>query len=155
MTTPTNDHERFMRIAIQASRAAMAHGNPPFGAVLVKDGEVLMVAENEANTLHDCTLHAELNLISQASRRFDADTLADCTLYASTEPCPMCAGAIYWLGVPRLVFGCATASVTSRPYKMFPYCREILNEHTGVEVIGPLLEEEALAVHHEYRRSQG
>lgn len=152
MTPPTHEDEKFMRIAIQAAREAMAQGNPPFGAILVKGDEVLMVAGNEANTKNDCTLHAELNLVSQASRRFDAQTLAECTLYASTEPCPMCAGAIYWLGVQRVVFGCATASVTSRPYKLFPYSREILNERTGVEVVGPLLEDEALAVHHEYRR---
>lgn len=152
MNSEQNEHEKFLRMAIQAARAAAEHGNDPFGAVLVREGEVLMVVENEVKTRHDCTLHAELNLVSQASRRFDVQTLAQCTLYASTEPCMMCAGAIYWLGVPQLVFGVATATITSRQQKVYPYSRDILNEHTGVKVIGPLLEEEALQVHRNYRQ---
>ena len=145
---PTQNHEEFMRMAIQASRDAVKHGNRPFGAVLVKDGKVLMKAENEATTKRDCTLHAELNLVSQASRTFDAETLAGCILYTSTEPCPMCAGSIYCSGIPTMVFGCADETLLKYYDKKITFSsRIILGETTGVEVIGPVLEKEAEAVH--------
>jgi len=98
------DDLRHLRAAIEISHAARAHGNEPYGALLVAaDGAVLLSAENTQVTERDCTAHAELNLMREASRRFDAATLAGCTVYATGEPCPMCAGALYWGGIRRVV----------------------------------------------------
>ena len=92
--------------AIAVAAAARASGNHPFGAILVgPDGEVLLEAENTVTTERDATGHAERNLMSQASRRFDRQLLARCTMYTSTEPCAMCAGSVYWVGVRRVVYG--------------------------------------------------
>lgn len=127
----------------------------PFGAVLVgPTGEVLAEAENSVVTDLDCTAHAELNLIRLASHRLDVMTLAASTLYASTEPCAMCAGAIHWSGIGRLVYGLAeerlyelsSANPADRPLNL--PCREVLRRCARpIEIVGPALESEAEQVH--------
>lgn len=138
----------YIRVCYDLANHAHASGNHPFGALLVKDGEVILKAENTVNTDHDVTCHAELNLVSQASRSFSAETLSRCTLYTSTEPCPMCTGAIYWAGIPEIVFGAAAktlAAMASDPFVL--ESRVILGEgRSQVRVIGPVLEEEGLRV---------
>lgn len=105
--TKDKEHERFIRLAIELSVSAVEHGNHPFGACLVsKDGEVLLKVENTClSPQPDCTRHAELNLISLATQKFDRDTLSECTLYTSCEPCLMCTGAFRWSGIRKLVYG--------------------------------------------------
>jgi tRNA(Arg) A34 adenosine deaminase TadA len=145
---------RFMRVAIDVARKARDKGNHPFGAVLVDEqGHILMEAENTVVTEKDCTGHAETNLIRQASRKYDSDFLARCTLYTSTEPCPMCTGAIFWGNVRRVVYGLSQEGL----YEMaggdveevlYLPCRELLGKgEKPIEVIGPILEEEARRVH--------
>src|ERR1043165_6718420 len=96
---------QLLRAAIAVARRAREHGNHPFGALLgAPDGQVVLEAENTVLLGPDCTGHAETNLMRLASRRFAADFLAGCALYSSTEPCPMCAGAVYWGGLARVVF---------------------------------------------------
>jgi tRNA(Arg) A34 adenosine deaminase TadA len=145
----TGEAERYLREAIHLAELAAQHGNHPFGALLVCDGKVILAAENTVATDHDCTRHAELNLVSQACRQFDAATLASCTLYTSTEPCPMCSGAIYWSGITRVVYACS-AERLALVMKRVPLasCREIMTRGKEAEIIGPLLEDEA-AVHHQ------
>lgn len=100
------DDVTHLRRAIAVARIARASGNRPFGAVLVDaSGRELLTGENTQLTTRDCTGHAEANLLREAATRFDRETLRGCTLYASTEPCPMCAAALFWSGVGRLVFG--------------------------------------------------
>src|SRR5690606_17045761 len=96
-----------LREAIALSKSAVDHGNEPFGAVLVKDGEIILRAENSVFGGRDMTNHAEMNLVKLAAQHYDPAFLADCTLYSSTEPCAMCAGAIYWSGIGHLVFACS------------------------------------------------
>ena len=145
---------RFMRAAIDVARKARDKGNHPFGAVLVDEqGRILMEAENTVVTEKDCTGHAETNLMRQASRKYDRDFLARCTLYSSTEPCPMCAGAIFWGNVRRVVYGlseesfCEMIGEDVEEVLHLP-CRELLAKgQKPIEVIGPILEEEARRVH--------
>ncbi len=96
--------ELFMKKAIELAAAAAEHGNEPFGAVLVKDDEIVYTNENRIFTLHDPSEHAELGLI----RRFCPETgitdLRDYTMYASTEPCFMCSGSLVYARLGRLVF---------------------------------------------------
>ena len=101
------NHEPFLREAIALSKSAMDHGDEPFGSVLVKDGEVILRAENSVFTGRDMTNHAEMNLVKLAAQHYDTAFLAECTLYTSTEPCAMCSGAIYWSGIGRMVFACS------------------------------------------------
>jgi tRNA(Arg) A34 adenosine deaminase TadA len=147
------NHDPFLREAIALSKSAMANGDEPFGSVLVKDGEVLLRAENTVFTGHDMTNHAELNLAKLAARHYDPAFLADCTLYASTEPCAMCSGAIYWSGVGHLVFACSETRLGEiAGIGLSVPSRAVLE--TGartVTVVGPTsLEDEAAEVHKEF-----
>jgi len=141
-----------LRAAIEVSRAARAHGNQPYGALLVDaSGAVLLGAENTQVTERDCTGHAELNLMREASRRFDAAILARCTVYATGEPCAMCAGAIYWGGIRRVVYALSIESMIALAGpgvdEMHLHCRDVLGRGMHpVEVVGPMLEDEARRV---------
>lgn len=143
-------HEPFIRQAIALARQARDNGNHPFGALLVHNGTVLLTAQNTVNTGHDVTHHAELNLVSQASRRFSSAQLAQSRLYTSTEPCAMCAGAIFWTGIRVVVYGCAAltlAEITGGGSLLIP-CRQIFQHGVApTQVIGPILEAEARQVH--------
>ena len=145
---------RFMRVAIDVARKARDKGDHPFGAVLVDEqGHMLMEAESTVVTEKDCTGHAETNLMRQASRKYDSDFLARCTLYTSTEPCPMCAGAIFWGNVRRVVYGLSEEGLyemigEDAEEVLYLPCRELLGKgEKPIEVIGPILEEEARRVH--------
>jgi tRNA(adenine34) deaminase len=145
----------WLRAAIMEARRAQEGGNAPFGAVLVAaDGDLLLEAGNAANSTRDVTAHAEMNAVRLATARFDAATLAGATLYASTEPCPMCAAAVFWAGIGRIVFGLRGGRLremqdsAGRLPTLRLTCAEVLARSTRpIEVVGPLLEEEALAVH--------
>jgi tRNA(Arg) A34 adenosine deaminase TadA len=152
---PPLDHARFLRRAFAVARRAHAHGNHPFGAILVDaDGKVLIEAENGYLPERDMTAHAERLLATRASKLHDPSFLAHCTVYTSAEPCAMCAGAMYWAGIGRVVYGLAerrlkemTGDHAENPTLDLP-CRVVFAAgQRPVEVIGPLLEDEASALH--------
>jgi tRNA(Arg) A34 adenosine deaminase TadA len=144
---------KHLRAAIELAHSARAHGNHPFGALIADaHGNVLVEAENTVVTERDCTGHAETNLMRLASRRFSPDQLATCTLYTSTEPCAMCAGAIHWGGIRRVVYALSAeqlyAIVGPSPEHLQLPCREVFaRSQRPVEVLGPALEQEAAGVH--------
>lgn len=146
------EHSTLMREAIALSESAMEKGNEPFGALLARDGVVMLRAENTVRTGSNITNHAELNLVRMAVEQFDAEFLRGCTLYTSTEPCAMCAGSIYWSEIGRVVYGCSEKRLTALSgIGLDVPCRTVL-EHGAhpVEVIGPVLEDEAVKVHESY-----
>ena len=149
---PTENEKVYMRQAIALAEEAVVNGDHPFGALLVKAGVVVLTAVNTIHTNHDITRHAELNLVSQAARLFSPEFLAECTLVTSTEPCAMCAGAIYWAGISRVVYGCAATTLDQVAGGDFLIpCKEIFARgNRPITVIGPVLEEEATAVHQQY-----
>ena len=156
MTDSMTDKDfEHLRLAIAVAQQARQHGNHPFGAVLVdENGDVLLQAENTVTTERDCTGHAETNLVRLASQRYAAEQLARCTLYSSTEPCAMCAGAIHWSGIRRVVFALSEVGlyeiVGPSPEHLVLACREVFaRTQRTVEVSGPSaeLDEEARAVH--------
>jgi tRNA(Arg) A34 adenosine deaminase TadA len=146
------DDERFIRMAIQLSQQAVAHGNQPFGAVLVRDGKVLLARESTKITTRDCSRHSETSVAAAASGFLTREELAECTLYSSTEPCAMCSGAIYWSGIGRVVFACSNDALGKLAGNNLNIsCREIFARgKRHVEVAGPLLEEEALPIHEQF-----
>jgi tRNA(Arg) A34 adenosine deaminase TadA len=145
----------FLRRSFEVARRALTHGNHPFGAILVDaKGNVLLETENGYMPSHDGTAHAERLLATQACTTLDADVLKTATLYSSAEPCAMCAGAIYWAGIGRLVYGLSehrlravTGNHPENPTLDLP-CREVFDSgQRATEVVGPLLEDEAEALH--------
>jgi len=144
-----------LRMAIELAARARANGNQPFGSLLVDAaGSVVLDAENTAVTTGDCTGHAELNLVREASVRFTPEQLRPLTLYTSTEPCAMCAGAIFWSGIGRVVFALSSETLgaivrdETGAWTLAMSCREVF-ERGGrpTDVSGPLLEDEGRAVH--------
>ena len=146
-----NVDEHYLRIAFREAVRARERGNHAFGALLVDaDGEPVLAAQNSVVSDNDVTAHAEMNLIRAASRKFEPNQLKTFTLYASGEPCPMCAGAIVWANIRRVIFGLGMGAI----YRLFDADPDApaLSMHAAdvfavvpwpMEVIGPLLENEA------------
>ena len=101
----TKRDEYFMRLALAEAKSAYEEGEIPVGAVIVAGGKVIARAHNLTETLHDVTAHAEMLAVTAAADRLGGKYLTDCTLYVTVEPCVMCAGAIGWAQVSRVVYG--------------------------------------------------
>ncbi len=100
-----NTDHAFMQKAINLSVENVKTGGGPFGAVIVKDGQIVGQATNSVTLNNDPTAHAEVNAIRQACKNLGTFDLSGCTLYTSCEPCPMCLGAIYWARINKVYFG--------------------------------------------------
>lgn len=94
--------ERFLRRAVELAEESIGAGGGPFGAVIVKDGEIVAEAANSVTRDNDPTAHAEVNCIRKACQRLGTFSLEGCEIYSSCEPCPMCLSAIYWAHVGRI-----------------------------------------------------
>ena len=99
----------FMKRAIELSIENVKRGGGPFGAVIVKNGEILAESCNLVAKLNDPTAHAEINVIRASAQKLESFDLSGCILYSSCEPCPMCLGAIYWARIDRVIFANTTA----------------------------------------------
>ncbi len=152
---PTEQDLVLLRRTFDMASHAASQGIHPFAALLAgPDGEVLMEQVNAYLPDLDMTGHAERVLMTRASKRWRPDFLAGCTMYVSAEPCCMCAGAAYWAGLGRLVYGVSehrlkqiTGNHPENPTLDLP-CRTVFAAgQRDVEVIGPLMEDEAAAVH--------
>src|SRR5476651_458218 len=154
MSTKLSD-ESGLRLAFAVAAKARSHGNHPFGCVLVDAvGKVLLDTENGYMPDRDMTAHAERLLATAASRKYRPAELAVCTMYTSAEPCAMCAGAVYWAGIGRVVYGLSEArlkTITGSHEESPPLdlpCRTVFSAgQRKVEVVGPMLEDEAAAQH--------
>ncbi len=129
------DDERFMKEALQEARMALAKDEVPIGAVVVAEGRVIGRGYNLTETLHDVTAHAEMQAITAAEEYLGGKYLDKCTLYVTVEPCVMCAGAMGWSQVQRVVYG---ASDPKRGYQT--YAPRALHPKASVTV-GVLAEE--------------
>ncbi len=151
-----DDHEGVDRghvdRTIDLARESVAAGNTPFGALLVVDGEVVQEAQNTTRTDDDVTAHPELKLARWAARELDATERVACTMYASTEPCPMCATAIAYAGLGRVVFGVAgeTLNEVSGGVVGIPCAEVIRRSPAETNIEGPIATDAAMAVHREF-----
>ena len=143
------DHEP-MRLAIEASREAVAEGNMPFGATLVSpEGALLWTARNNQVTRGDCTGHAELVLVREATAKLGAEALRGGTVYASGEPCAMCSGAMFWAGIRRVVFAASQQDIIDAlGGEQLPIrsAQVYAGASPAVQVDGPLLGSSAIEV---------
>ena len=101
----TKDDERLMQMAIDLSIENVANGGGPFGAVIVRNGEVVATGTNRVTASCDPTAHAEVSAIRSACAKLGTFKLEGCVIYSSCEPCPMCLSAIYWAGLDRIYYG--------------------------------------------------
>ena len=133
-----------MQQTIEIARKTAGTGQLPFAAILVRDDRVLVEATNSVLATGDVTRHAVINLAGAAQQQFSREDLQNCTIYCNCEPCPMCAGLIYWLGITNVVFGGSTKALQQicGPSIEMP-CTEVFHCcHPAVEAIGPVAEEQ-------------
>ena len=137
-----------MREAIAAAFAGMRNGEGgPFGAVIVRDGEIIARGCNQVTSSHDPTAHAEVVAIRTAARALGTHSLAGCTIYASCEPCPMCLAAIYWSRLDRLYFACTSADAAAAGFDDDVFYQELSKGLAERSVpTAPLLRDEAWPV---------
>ncbi|MGV3680522.1 MAG: nucleoside deaminase [Acidovorax sp.] len=146
---------KYLRQAIALADKARARGNRPFGALIVAaNGQVLAEAWNSTGENGDCTAHAETSAVRLASPVHSREALAGATLYSSAEPCVMCAGAIYWANIGRVVYGIDAVRLRvfrgerldQRDAELF--CRDVFNSSPHpIDCIGPALIEESSTSH--------
>jgi tRNA(adenine34) deaminase len=129
-----DDHQRFMRAALAEAQTAADEGEVPVGAVVVASGRIIARAHNLVERLIDVTAHAEIQALTAASNYLGSKYLNKCTLYVTLEPCPMCAGALFWSQIGMVVYG---ASDEKRGY-----CEHGGSLHPKTEVIKGILAEE-------------
>ena len=127
--------EKLMKEALAEARSAAREGEIPIGAVVSWKGRIIGRGHNMTEQLHDTTAHAEMIAITAASQAMGGKYLTDCTLYVTVEPCPMCAGALAWSQISRIVYG---APDPRRGYSLFS--PSLL--HPKTEAVGGILSDE-------------
>lgn len=144
--------EVFMQKAIELSRLAVAHGNEPFGAVLVRDGEIVFTNENQIYTRHDPTFHGEAGLIREFCAQSGVTDLRDYTMYTSCEPCFMCSGAMVWVKLGRLVYGASNIELEAILGNEGCCCSQMVFDHSfwQPQVTAGVLREESLSILRKY-----
>ncbi|MCR5679381.1 MAG: nucleoside deaminase [Prevotella sp.] len=146
MDNMTKD-EQYMRLALAEAQKALAKGEVPIGAVVVCQDRVVARAHNLTETLTDPTAHAEMQAITIATNELGGKYLTQCTLYVTVEPCVMCAGALGWAQVPRIVYGCRDEKrgfLTYAPHAL----------HPKADVTAGVMEEECRALMQNFFRQR-
>ncbi len=144
--------EKYIRECYTLAKKSVENGNHPFGALLVYDNQTILTAENTIFTGNDKTRHAEMNLVSQAQRKFDSKILSECILFTSTEPCIMCCGAIYWADITKIIYGCSARALEKVAGKTIDINSKFVFSRTvnSIDVEGPVLEAEGEIIHESY-----
>ena len=139
--------EFYMQRALDEARQAYREGEIPIGAIIVCKDRILSRAHNLTETLCDVTAHAEMQSITAAANALGGKYLTDCTLYVTVEPCVMCAGAIGWAQIPRIVYG--TADEKRGFHEYAPRAM-----HPKAEVVGGVLEDECRQLMQDFFQSR-
>jgi tRNA(Arg) A34 adenosine deaminase TadA len=156
--------EALLRRALDVARRSRSAGDHPFGSVLADNEGRALIEQGNGFTSEggDRTAHAERILASRASRTYDLAFLARCTLYTSAEPCAMCAGAIYWAGIGRVVYGqsekalkAQTGAHEENPTLDLPCATVFAAGQRATEVVGPMLEDEAAELQADFWSARG
>ena len=143
----TENHEKYMSLELDEARQALAQGEIPIGAVVVCRDRVIARAHNLTETLTDPTAHAEMQAITIAASELGGKYLTECTLYVTVEPCTMCAGALGWAQVPRIVYGCRDEKrgfLTFAPHAL----------HPKAQLLGGILEDECRQLMQDFFRAK-
>lgn len=143
----TTDDERFMEQALEQARIAAGEGEIPVGAVIVCDGRIIGRGHNMTEALNDVTAHAEMQAITAATQTLGGKYLDKCTLYVTVEPCLMCAGAIGWSQIRRIVYGAGDVKRGYTTFTPMPF-------HPKATVVSGVLADECAALMKEFFASK-
>lgn len=147
---------KFMKLAVGAAFDGIKKGDGgPFGAVIVKDNEVLSIGNNKVLSLNDPTVHAEIVAIRQACLKLNTYDLSGCTIYTSAFPCPMCLSAIMWANIKEIYYGCGREDIENIGFKdNFIY--EVFKGNKASQIKFEALDrKECLKVFKEYEEKNG
>lgn len=146
MIDPYSD-EHFMKLALKEAEAALAKDEVPVGAIVVAGNQIIARGHNLSETLNDVTAHAEMQAITAAANHIGGKYLKKCTLYVTLEPCVMCAGALYWSQIDKVVYGAKDEKrgATQLPKNIF---------HPKTEVVGGVMAEECAQLITDFFRSK-
>ena len=139
--------EQFMQMALAEAQKALGKGEVPIGAIVVCKDRIVARAHNLTETLCDPTAHAEMQAITMAANELGGKYLTDCTLYVTVEPCVMCAGALGWAQVPRVVYGCR-----DEKRGFLTYAPNAL--HPKATITGGIMEEECRTLMQDFFRQK-
>ena len=143
----TSADQTYMRKALQEAEQARNEGEIPIGAIVVCQNRIIARTHNLTETLHDVTAHAEMQAITAAANALGGKYLNDCTIYVTVEPCPMCAGALGWSQIGRIVYG---ATDTKKGYHLV--APNAL--HPKTQVLGGILEDNCADIMKEFFQSK-
>lgn len=145
--------ERYMRMAIEKCREGIAAGQSPFGACIVKDGEVIAVEHNVVWKTTDITAHAEVTAIRAACKKINDIDLTGAVIYSTTEPCPMCFSASHWARIGTIVYGTSIYDAAEAGFNELEISNDHLKEHgdSDVEIISGFLRDECEALFDEWQ----
>ena len=144
----SDDHGRFMRLAVEVAREGIANGQTPFGACVVNDDGVVVRAHNTVWQDTDITAHAEVQAIRRCCRRLSTIDLSGCIIYSTCEPCPMCFSACHWARIDRIVYGAEIGDAAEFGFNELPITDAEMKERSGspVEITPGVLREECIAL---------
>ncbi len=144
--SPINSDEHFMNLAFEAGHQGIRAGQAPFGACIARDGQVVVATHNHVWLDTDITAHAEVVCIRHACRALNTIDLSGCTIYSTTEPCPMCFGAIHWAKIARIVYGAGIADA-----KAYGFSELAISNHqmkqlglSSVQVVSGFMKDQAI-----------
>jgi tRNA(Arg) A34 adenosine deaminase TadA len=145
----------FMNMAIEKAREGIAAGQSPFGAVIVRDGEVVAATHNTVWRDSDPTAHAEVNCIRSAAGALETISLSGCEMYSTCEPCPMCLAAIHWSKIDRVVYGATIADAAAAGFcELHVAARELAElGRSPLRVESGLLREECARLFEQWREA--
>ncbi len=150
----TKEDEKYMRLAIEATRTGIRSGQTPFGACIVTgDGKIAACGHNVVWATTDITAHGEVNTIRLACRALERIDLSGCTIYSTTEPCPMCFSAIHWAKIARIVYGASIADAQKAGFNELTISNHLMKKEGGSPVIveGGCLQDDCVALFAEWK----
>src|SRR5262249_9651168 len=147
--------EEYMRLAIRKTQEGIGAGQSPFGAIIVRGGEVVAVTHNTVWRDCDPTAHAEVNCIRKAASTLKTIFFNGCTIYSTTEPCPMCLAAIHWAKIDRVVFGASIADAAAAGFcELYVDAKKLAETgRSPLRVESGLLREECTALFEQWRKA--
>ena len=136
--------EDYMRLVIEKTREGINQGQAPFGACIVKDGEIVSCEHNNVWKNTDITAHAEVQAIRKACEKLHSIDLSGCVIYSTCEPCPMCYSAIHWARIGKIVYGCSIDDAEESGFNELDIANKKMRElaEDKIEITGGVLEEE-------------
>ncbi|HET6513088.1 MAG TPA: nucleoside deaminase [Candidatus Kapabacteria bacterium] len=149
--------ERYMRLAIEKCRKGIKNGQSPFGACIVKDGQVIALEHNVVWDTTDITAHAEVTAIRAACRNIDDIDLNGTVIYSTTEPCPMCFSASHWARIGTIVYGASIADAAKAGFNELQVSNQDLKRigGTGVTIIPDFMRDECVKLFNEWLAQPG